>query len=143
MSLIRYEPASLFDQFNQDLNHFFTRAWPVGTKQELRDWTPAVDIREEDERYVLIADIPGVERKDVEVTLENGVLSIKGERRSEAEETREGFHRKERVHGSFMRQFSLPDTVNAENITATVTDGVLEIGIPKQTRPEAKKITIN
>ncbi|MBT8121969.1 MAG: Hsp20/alpha crystallin family protein, partial [Gammaproteobacteria bacterium] len=97
----------------------------------------------EDDRFVLVADIPGVSRDEVEVTLEDGVLTIKGERRAATEETREGFHRKERVHGSFMRQFSLPDTVNTDTISASVTDGVLEIGIPKQAKPEPRKISIN
>ena len=143
MSLIRYEPVSLFDQFNQELNRFFTHTRPTTAGSEARDWAPAVDIREEDDRFLLIADIPGVKRDDVEVTLEDGVLTIKGERRTETEETREGFHRKERVHGSFLRQFTLPDTVNPDSISANVTDGVLEIGIPKQAKPEPRKITIN
>lgn len=143
MSLIRYEPVSLFDQFNHELNRFFTHTRPTTAGGEARDWAPAVDIREEDDRFLLIADIPGVKRDDVEVTLEDGVLTIKGERHTETEETREGFHRKERVHGSFLRQFTLPDTVNPDSISANVTDGVLEIGIPKQAKPEPRKITIN
>ncbi|MGB5261001.1 MAG: Hsp20/alpha crystallin family protein [Gammaproteobacteria bacterium] len=143
MSLIRYEPVSLFDQFNQELNRFFTNSRPASASQEARNWAPAVDIREEDDRFVLIADIPGVKRDDVEIMLEDGVLTIKGERRTETEETREGFHRKERVHGTFLRQFNLPDTVNPDSISATVTDGVLEIGIPKQEKPEPRKISIN
>ena len=143
MSLIRYEPASLFDQFNHELNRFFTHTRPTTAGGETRDWAPAVDIREEDDRFLLIADIPGVKRDDVEVTLEDGVLTIKGERRTETEETREGFHRKERMHGSFLRQFTLPDTINPDSISAVVTDGVLEIGIPKQARPEPRKIAIN
>lgn len=143
MSLIRYEPTSLFDQFDNELNRFFNHSRPVTAANDARNWAPAVDIREEDERFVLVADIPGVSRDDVEVTLEDGVLTIRGERRAETEETREGFHRKERVHGSFMRQFSLPDTVNTDSISASVTDGVLEIGIPKQAKPEPRKISIN
>ena len=89
MSLIRYEPVSLFDQFNHELNRFFTRTRPTTAGGETRDWAPAVDIREEDDRFLLIADIPGVKRDDVEVTLEDGVLTIKGERRTETEENRE------------------------------------------------------
>ena len=143
MSLIRYEPVSLFDQFNHELNRFFTNSRPVSTGNEARDWAPAVDIREEDDRFLLIADIPGVKRDEVEITLEDGVLTIKGERQTGTEETREGFHRKERVHGSFLRQFTLPDTVNPDSISATFTDGVLEIGIPKQAKPEPRKISVN
>lgn len=143
MSLVRYEPIGLFDQFNNELNRFFTNTRPTTAANDVRNWAPAVDIREEDDRFVLIADIPGVKREEVEVTLEDGVLSIKGERRAETEEEREGFHRKERVHGSFLRQFTLPDTVNTDNISATVTDGVLEIGIPKQAKPEPRKISVS
>lgn len=143
MSLLRYEPISLFDQFNNELNRVFTSGRPAAGSGDARDWAPAVDIREENDRFVLIADIPGVNRDDVEVTLEDGVLTLKGERRTETEETREGFHRKERVHGTFMRQFTLPDTVNPDSIQATVNDGVLEIGIPKQAKPEPRKISIN
>lgn len=142
MSLVRYEPIGLFDQFNNELNRFFTNTRPAAAANEARNWAPAVDIREEEDRFLLIADIPGVKREEVEVTLEDGVLSIKGERRTETEETREGFHRKERVHGSFLRQFTLPDTVNPDSISATVSDGVLEIGIPKQAKPEPRKISV-
>ena len=143
MSLVRYEPVNLFDQFNREINRFFYNTRAQSAANEEHNWAPAVDIREEDKRYLLIADIPGVKRDDVEITLEDGVLTVKGERTSETGETREGFHRKERVHGTFMRQFTLPDTVNADNISAAVNDGVLEIEIPKQDKPEPKKISVN
>jgi len=142
MALVRYEPINLFDQFNNEINRYFTGTRTQQATGEQRSWLPAVDIREEDSRFVLEADIPGVERKDVDVTLENGVLTIKGERTAQTEETGEDFHRRERVHGTFLRQFSLPDTVNAESINATVKDGVLVIEIPKQARPEPRKITV-
>ena len=143
MSLIRYEPVSLFDHFNDELNRFFTNTTPAPRANIEREWLPAVDVREEDDRFLLVADIPGVKREDVDVTLEDGVLTIRGVRQNESEETREGFHRKERVHGKFIRQFTLPDTVNADNISANVSEGVLEIGIPKQAKPEPRKISIN
>jgi HSP20 family protein len=143
MALVRYEPINLFDQFNSEINRLFSGTQVQRAANQERGWAPAVDIREEDDRFVLCADIPGVERKDVEITLEKGVLTIKGERRAESEQQREGFHRRERVHGTFMRQFTLPDTVNAENISATVKEGVLHIDIPKQARPEPRKITVN
>jgi HSP20 family protein len=143
MALVRYEPTNLFDQFNNEINRFLNVAPRQRAANQDRNWMPAVDIREEDDRFVLSADIPGVERKDVEVTMEDGVLTIKGERHAEAEEKREGFHRRERVHGTFMRQFTLPDTVNADNISATVKEGVLHIEIPKQAKPEPRRITVN
>lgn len=144
MSLVRYEPVNLFDQFNREINRFFNTAYaPAANEASAHQWAPAVDIREEDDRFLLHADLPGVKREDVEITLEDGVLTVTGKRESESEEQREGFHRRERVHGTFMRQFTLPDTVNTDNISATVTDGVLEIGIPKQAKPEPKKITVS
>ena len=143
MSLVRYEPVNLFDQFNHEINRLFSSSYGLPAANEERNWAPAVDIREEDDRFLLIADIPGVKREDVEVTLEEGVLTIKGERHTRNEETREGFHRKERVHGTFMRQFTLPDTVNPDSINAAINDGVLEIGIPKQDKPKPKKISVS
>jgi HSP20 family protein len=143
MTLVRYEPISLFDQFNREINRIVNGTAAVGNTSQERNWMPAVDIREEDDRFVLAADLPGVERKDVDVTLEDGVLSIRGERNVLTEEKREGFHRRERVHGAFLRQFTLPDTVNAGQISATVKDGVLEVIIPKQDKPEPRKIAVN
>lgn len=141
MALVRYEPINLFDQFNNEINRFFSGMPRQAANQE-RAWVPAVDIREEEQRFVLSADIPGVDRANVDVTLENGVLTIKGERHAEKQETGEDFHRRERVHGTFLRQFSLPDTVNADSINATVKDGVLVIEIPKHAKPEPRKITV-
>jgi HSP20 family protein len=143
MALVRYQPNNPFDQFNNEINRFFNTTQRQRAANQDRDWMPAVDILETEDRFVLSADIPGVERKDVEITLEDGVLTLKGERHAETEEKREGFHRRERVHGTFMRQFNLPDTVNAENISATVKEGVLQIEIPKQAKPEARKISVN
>ena len=142
MSLVRYEPVNLFSQFNNEINRFFNSEQEAANRPA-RDWQPAVDIREEDNRYLILADIPGIERKDIEITLEDGVLSIKGERTREPDEKQEGYRRKERVHGTFLRQFTLPDTVDTTNISASVKDGVLEVGIPKQEKPEARKIAVN
>ena len=101
-----------------------------------------VDIKEEENRYVIHADVPGVDPADIEVNMENGVLSIKGERESESKEEREGYKRVERVRGSFFRRFNLPDTADAEAISAKSKDGVLEIVIPKQEKPQPKRIRI-
>jgi HSP20 family protein len=143
MSLVRYKPTNLFDQFDNEINRFFFNARSTDAANQAHDWTPAMDIREEDNRYVLEADIPGVAREDLDITLEDSVLTIKGERTVNNEENRESYRRKERIHGSFVRQFSLPDTVNTEAISAVITNGVLEIGIPKQEKPEPRKIAVN
>ena len=142
MALVRYEPNSLFDQFNNEINRFIRGVQPRRSTGQADAWVPAVDIREDGQRFLLSADIPGVEREDVDVTLEQGVLTIKGERRAEQQESGEDFRRRERRHGSFQRQFSLPDTVNADSIQATVKNGVLVIEIPKHARPEPRRINV-
>jgi len=141
MSLIHYEPVNLFDQFNNEINRYFARSRPATARKG--DWVPAVDIREEENRFVLTADVPGVSRENIDITLEDGVLTIRGERSARQESEAEGYRRRERVQGAFQRQFTLPDTVNAEQINATVKDGVLEIAIPKLEKPRPKKITVN
>ena len=141
MSMISYEPVNLFDQFNNELNRHFARTRPAATRQH--DWVPAVDIHEEENRFVLIADVPGVSRENIDISLDDGVLVVKGERSAEQDSASAGLRRRERVHGTFQRQFTLPDTVDAEHINATVKDGVLEIAIPKQEKIQPRKITVN
>ena len=142
MSLAHHKPVNLFNQFNDEMNRYFSLTRAGAANQE-QDWMPAVDIREEDKQYLLTADIPGVNRKDIEITLEEGVLTVKGERNTETAVSAAGYRRRERTHGTFMRQFTLPDTVNATSISAAAKDGVLEITIPKQDKPEARKITVS
>ena len=134
MSLVHHKPVNLFNQFNDEMNRYFSLTRAGAANQE-QDWMPAVDIREEDSRYLLTADIPGVDRKDVEITLEEGVLTVKGERSTKTEVAEEGYRRRERTYGTFMRQFTLPETVDTGSISATASDGVLEIEIPKQDKP--------
>jgi HSP20 family protein len=111
MSLVRYEPWSLLNQLSKELDRSFrgNENSDVATS----DWTPAVDIKEQDDAFVIVADIPGVDPKDIEVHMENGVLSIKGERESEKKEEKEGYKRVERSYGSFYRRFSMPETADA------------------------------
>lgn len=106
------------------------------------DWTPAIDIKEETDRYVLHADIPGVEPEKIELTMEDGMLTIKGEKRHEVTENKEGYKRVERAYGSFYRRFSLPDNTDPEQIQASGKDGVLEVIIPKVESKRSKKIEI-
>ncbi|MDH5190847.1 MAG: Hsp20/alpha crystallin family protein, partial [Gammaproteobacteria bacterium] len=106
------------------------------------DWAPAVDIKEEADRFVIHADIPGVDSKDIDIHMEDGILTIKGERESEKKEERDGYKRIERAFGTFYRRFSLPDTANPEKISAKNKNGVLEISIAKQEKGLARKIEI-
>jgi HSP20 family protein len=142
MSLVRYEPYNLFDQFNSEISRLLGNNRPINAAAAT-DWAPAVDIREDEDRYLLVADLPGVDRKDVDITVEDNTLTFKGERDTEKQESNAGYRRRERVHGEFLRQFTLPDSADKENIQATVTDGVLEITIPKQQKLQPKKITVN
>ena len=141
MSLVHYKPINLFDQINNEMNRYLSMRDTAANQEH--EWTPAVDIHEEDSCYMLTADIPGVNRQDVEITLEDGVLTVKGERKSGTEVTEERYRRRERIYGTFVRQFNLPDTVDAANISAKAEDGVLKIAIPKQEKPEPKKITVS
>ncbi|MDZ7828406.1 MAG: Hsp20/alpha crystallin family protein [Halofilum sp. (in: g-proteobacteria)] len=106
------------------------------------DWVPVVDIKEEKDRFVLHADLPGVKREDIDITMEDGVLSIRGERRLEEIQEEGEYKRIERAYGSFYRRFSLPDTADADNISARSTDGVLEVVIPKRESVKPRRIEI-
>ncbi len=148
MALVRYEPWSVLNRFNNEVGRLYdelgvNRRNDYDTSDVVTSaWTPAVDIREEDDRYVLYADVPGVDAKDIDVSMDDGVLVIKGERSSESKEEREGYSRVERVRGSFYRRFSLPDNANAENISAKSEKGVLTVVIPKQEKAQPKRIPV-
>lgn len=115
----------------------------LNTELSFADWSPSVDIEEEDDRYLIKADLPGVDKKDIDVKLENGVLSIRGEKQTESE-TGKGTkrHRTERFHGSFARSFTLPDAVKADKVDASYKDGVLSLTIPKEEEAKPKSIDI-
>ena len=141
-----YDTLNLFDKLQKQINHF-NNLFPVISGDDESNivtshWTPAVDVQEEDDRYVLTADVPGVDPKNLEVTMENGMLTIKGERKTEATEEKEGYKRIERSCGSFYRRFSLPDTADVEKIKAESKDGVLRLTIPKREAVKARKIEV-
>ena len=144
--LSRYEPWSAVRQLRDDMNRAFGQALTGtddGSNVVTSRWMPAVDIQEEDKRFVISADVPGVDPEQIEITMENGVLTIKGERKLETEEEGEkGYRRVERMHGTFYRRFSLPDTADAENISAKGKNGVLEIVIPKNAAVQPKRIEV-
>jgi HSP20 family protein len=105
-------------------------------------WIPSVDVHEEAERYVVRADLPGVAKDDIEITADAGVLTIKGERKSEKQQSEGSYQRVERVAGSFVRRFTLPDAAQTDAIKATHVNGVLELSIPKQPKPEVRRIKV-
>ena len=146
MALVRYEPWNLFEKMQDELNRMglLVQDTAEGDNSNVvtSTWRPAVDIREEPNRFVILADLPGVDPKDIEITMDKGVLTIKGERVSEKEEAKEGYQRVERMHGTFYRRFSLPDTADAEHIEAHGRNGVLEIVLPKHADVQPRKISV-
>lgn len=141
MAIMTRDPWSLLDQWNRELNQLPSRGDDT-SRVEGSDWTPAVDIKEEDDRFVLHADIPGVSADEIELSMDQNVLTIKGERKHESTESGQGFKRVERSHGIFARRFALPEGVDAEHISASSKDGVLEVVIPKQEPQSARRISV-
>ncbi|HJP99343.1 MAG TPA: Hsp20/alpha crystallin family protein [Rhodanobacteraceae bacterium] len=133
----------LHDDFRQLLDQFFETG-ESGDQSDVvtSQWAPRVDIREEDKRFVIEADIPGVDPKDIEINMDKGVLSIRGERKSESKTESGKYSRVERSHGVFYRRFALPDSANPDGITAAGRHGVLEIEIPKKPETTPRKIDI-
>ena len=143
MMMTRYEPWGLLDQMRRELDRSLDTRTAEGSSMATSDWVPAVDIREEDNDFVIVADIPGVDPKDIEVHMDNGVLTIKGDKESEKKEEREGYKRVERSYGSFYRRFGLPDTADPEKISAKSNHGVLEVRIGKQEKVQPRKISVD
>ena len=139
-----YEPWNLLNQFRREVDQMFTRANPTVGDSSIATstWVPHVDIREDTDQFIIEADIPGVEPKDIEISMENGVLTIKGERKIEKYEEGKNYHRVERMHGTCYRRFSLPDTADAEKVTATGKHGVLQIYIAKKAVAQPRKISV-
>ena len=139
MALIRWEPArelnSLQGEMNRLFNTFFDTPLPNGGATQRR-WLPPMDLVETEDDFVLRADLPGLTESDVNIELEDNVLTVSGERKAEHEERKEGYYRVERASGSFARSLTLPEGVDPEGVKASFDKGVLEVRIPK---PEAKK----
>lgn len=140
MNMIRYQPWGAFDLMDRLLANPGIRYDREPTAAA--DWMPAVDIKEEAERFVIHADVPGVDPKDIEVSMEDGVLTLAGERKSERQEEGQGWQRSERLTGRFLRRFTLPESADAEGISAKGANGVLEISIPKAVKAAPRKIEI-
>lgn len=144
--LTKYRPFNEFDQLAKSLALFdepFSRIFGEG--QNAKPWTPPVDIHETDHELVLKADVPDVKPEDIEVNFENGTLTLKGKREFEKKEEGKGYHRIERNYGTFVRAFSLPETIDPEKLTAGYKDGVLTISIGKKeiAKPRAVKVNVS
>lgn len=144
MSLIKREQQTWpRDYFNTMLNQFLRPLdYDEEKSAETNLWSPAVDIKEKNDKYIVIADLPGLEKDDIHISLENNTLTIKGERQYEKKEEEEGFSRVERFQGQFYRRFVLPETTDETKIQAKYKKGVLEVSIPKKENTKAKKINV-
>jgi len=144
MSLVNYDPFFGVRQLQNDINRLFSGVSTNDSSSVTADWVPSVDINEFEDRFQLYVDLPGVDPKDVEITLEGGVLTITGERYAQAEKADENILRRrtERGAGRFYRRFILPETVDAEKVKATDRHGVLEILIPKQAKAMPRRIKV-
>ena len=145
MSLARYETWDAFNQLHRQLNRVFdsqTAANNVGDSSATADWIPPADVAEFKDRFVLKFDLPGVDVSAIDITLDQGVLTISGQREQEATESGAERTRVERPQGRFHRRFTLPDTVDAAAVRATGRNGVLEVTIPKQPKAQPRRITV-
>ena len=132
MNIAIREPWTLLNRISREL----------GAPSSTVAFIPAVDVQEEKDRFVVKADLPGVKPEDIEITAEKGILTLRGERKSDKQDTTQGYERLERASGSFLRRFTLPETADAEAIKASHVNGVLELSIPKRPQEQPRRITI-
>jgi len=144
MNVAFNEPWRLVNRLHRDLDRLMGA--PLGAGEDetsaVASWIPAIDIREEEKQFVLYADLPGVDPAHIEVTLDNGVLTIRGRRELAERDERSGYRRVERVSGEFFRRFGLPDTADSQSVKARCTNGVLEVSIPKQPQVLPRRIAV-
>lgn len=140
--LVRNNPWQLLNDLNCILDTGLRSKTLDDSNVESSRWTPAVDIKEETDKFILAMDIPGVNPKNVEISMQNNVLTLKGSREETIDEDKQGYHRLERTKGSFYRRFTLPDTADAEQVTAKSQHGVLEVIIGKKKTAQVRKIAI-
>ena len=140
MTVVRYEPWALVSRLQKEVDRLFGA--PLTTAADSGAWLPPVDIQEEANQFLLNIDLPGVDPKGVEITSDQGVLTIRGRRETNRKESQEGFRRVERMSGEFLRRFSLPDSADAQNIKAKAVNGVLEVSIPKLAQVQPHRISV-
>ncbi len=146
MSITRWDPFRELEDMNLRLNRIFGggAAAQRGSQEQMTvpDWHPSVDISETPEAFQIVAELPEVKKDDIKVTIENGVLSLRGERRQEKEDKGKRFHRIERSYGSFMRSFSLPDNVDESKVKADIKDGLLTVTVGKAETKKPKSVDV-
>jgi HSP20 family protein len=142
MKLVQWDPFQELVAMSNRLNRTVNDPCTPRAEESFGAWAPPVDIFERQDYLVIRAEVPGVQREDMDVRIENGVLTLHGERKQDTDVKEENAHRMERVYGAFTRSFSLPTTVDAAKVTATYKDGVLEVTVPKAETAKPKKVEI-
>jgi HSP20 family protein len=153
MSLVRWSQSRDLPTFPSDVlniqreingmfDRFFRSGWSEDTNLAPTVWSPATDITEDEHGYSVKVELPGVKKDEVKITMENSVLTIRGEKKQEKQSKSDNAHRVERCYGSFQRSFTLPSTVKAEKIEATFADGILTIALPKAEEARPKQIDV-
>lgn len=146
MAITRWDSFREFSILQERMNRAFedaaVRSWKNDEPSATTSWSPAVDIYETDSEIMVQAELPGVDRKDIALQLENNVLTLKGDRRFEKETNQDNYHRIERSYGGFSRAFTIPTIVDEDKIRAEYRDGILKIALPKKEQVKAKQIKI-
>jgi HSP20 family protein len=146
MRLVRWDPfqqlVAMRNRLNSTLTDPYTDPYTPRTEDSFGAWAPPVDIFERQDHLVIRAEVPGVDMEDMDIRIENGVLTLHGERKQETEVQEQNAYRMERIYGMFTRSFSLPTTVDAAKVTATYKDGVLEVTVPKIETAKPKNVEI-
>lgn len=139
-----WDPFRELDEFQNRLGSFFGRSPPLRGREgsNFSSWSPSVDIIEDEKEFLIKAELPEIKKEDVHVTVENGVLSISGERKFEKEEKNKRYHRTERSYGSFTRSFSVPEGTDAGKVRAEFKDGLLQVHLPKSETAKPKQIEV-
>ena len=143
MSVIKYAPFSDFEGFPVGMRLFRDSVNRLFAEPNGRPWVPPVDIQETDHELIVKADVPDVDMKDIDVHMENGTLTLRGERKFEAKKSEGGWHRVERSYGSFERAFALPNTVNPEGVKADYKNGVLTVTLSKKEMAKPRHIKVD
>jgi HSP20 family protein len=144
-ALTHFEPIKEFAQLQDAMSQFFddrVGRWPWRESQDLSAWAPAVDVYEDAEQMRLTAELPGLDPKEVDIRIENGLLTLRGERKLEKEEKQENYHRIETRYGSFVRSFALPNYVDTDKVRAEFKNGLLNVFLPKREESKPKQIKV-
>lgn len=147
MNLVKWDPFRELEDVSNHLNRIFGR-FPARTESgrevlTMADWMPTVDISETDTAYLIKGEIPGVNKEDVKITIEDGMITMRGERKQEKEEKNKKFHRIERSYGSFYRSFRLPDDVDESAVKAEFKDGMINVTLPKSAKSQSRSVDVS